>query len=314
MKVFPAFLRLVRLPNLVFIALTQFLFYYCIVLRFKTPPVDSIFPIQGFYLLIIASVLIAAAGYIINDYFDINIDQVNKPGRQVVEKIIKRRWAMAWHILLSLAGVGICFYIDYQYPGHWLGVFNFICVLLLFGYSVTLKKKLLIGNVLISALTAWVIIVIYLCYVYRFHPTTPGVELDPNINIRFTRLALLYAGFAFIISMIREIIKDMEDREGDERYGCRTMPIVWGIPASKVFVGVWIVVLVSLLALLQFYVLQFNWWWSAAYCLVLIIAPLLWLLRKLYLAQTVADYHRLSLVVKGIMLTGILSMLFFKMY
>lgn len=314
MRVIPAFLRLVRLPNLFFIALTQFLFYYCIVLRFKTPPVDSVFPIQGFYLLVIASVLIAAAGYIINDYFDINIDQVNKPGRQVVEKIIKRRWAMVWHIVLSLTGVGICFYVDYHYPGHWMTVFNFICVLLLFGYSVTLKKKLLIGNVLISALTAWVIIVIYLCYLYRFYPTTPGTELDPNINIRFTRLALLYAGFAFIISLIREIIKDMEDREGDERYGCRTMPIVWGIPASKVFVGVWIVVLASLLAVLQFYVLQFNWWWSAAYCVALIIIPLLWLLRKLYLAKTVADYHLLSLVVKGIMLTGILSMLFFKMY
>ncbi len=224
MRVIPAFLRLVRLPNLFFIALTQFLFYYCIVLRFKTPPVDSVFPIQGFYLLVIASVLIAAAGYIINDYFDINIDQVNKPGRQVVEKIIKRRWAMVWHIVLSLTGVGICFYVDYHYPGHWMTVFNFICVLLLFGYSVTLKKKLLIGNVLISALTAWVIIVIYLCYLYRFYPTTPGTELDPNINIRFTRLALLYAGFAFIISLIREIMSVRSQRRSPRTASASLVP------------------------------------------------------------------------------------------
>lgn len=314
MRLILAFFRLIRFPNLVFIALTQFLFYDCIVLRFKTPPVESDFPLQAFYLLILASVLIAAAGYIINDYFDINIDQVNKPGRQVVDKIVKRRWAMVWHLLLSASGVAICFYIDIQYGNHWLGILNLVCVFLLFGYSVTLKKKMLIGNILISALTAWVIVVIYICYVYSFYSTVPGFSIDPNLNIRFTRLAFLYAGFAFIISLIREVIKDMEDREGDERYGCRTMPIAWGIPASKVFTGVWIVVLICVLALLQFYVLQFNWWWSAAYCFLLIIAPLIWLLRNLYLANTVSDYHRLSLVVKGIMLTGILSMLFFKFY
>jgi len=314
MRLIPAFFRLIRLPNLLFIALTQFLFYDCIVLRFKTPPVESDFPLTAFYLLILASVLIAAAGYIINDYFDINIDQVNKPGRQVVDKIIKRRWAMVWHILLSASGVAICFYIDLHYANHWLGVLNLACVFLLFGYSVTLKKKMLIGNVLISALTAWVIVVIYICYVYSFYSTVAGFSIDPNLDIRFTRLAFLYAGFAFIISLIREVIKDMEDREGDERYGCRTMPIVWGIPASKVFAGVWIVVLICVLAMLQFYVLRFNWWWSAAYCLLLIILPPIWLLRKLYLASTTADYHRLSLLVKGIMLTGILSMLFFKFY
>lgn len=314
MRLILAFFRLIRFPNLVFIALTQFLFYDCIVLRFKTPPVESDFPLQAFYLLILASVLIAAAGYIINDYFDINIDQVNKPDRQVVDKIVKRRWAMVWHLLLSASGVAICFYIDIQYGNHWLGILNLVCVFLLFGYSVTLKKKMLIGNILISALTAWVIVVIYICFVYSFYSTVPGYSIDPNLNIRFTRLAFLYAGFAFIISLIREVIKDMEDREGDERYGCRTMPIAWGIPASKVFTGVWIVVLICVLALLQFYVLQFNWWWSAVYCFLLIIAPLIWLLRKLYLANTVSDYHRLSLVVKGIMLTGILSMLFFKFY
>ncbi|MBK7435111.1 MAG: geranylgeranylglycerol-phosphate geranylgeranyltransferase [Chitinophagaceae bacterium] len=312
MRLFTAFLQLVRLPNLLFIALTQGLFYYCIVLRIKTEEIGSHFSDLSFYLLIIASVLIAAAGYIINDYFDINIDQVNKPARQVVDKVIRRRWAMFWHIFFSAAGIAICVYIDLSSPGYWLAISNLACVVLLFGYSVSLKKKLLLGNILISALTAWVIIVIYLCYLNSFY--TSGAEIDPNINVRFTRLALLYAGFAFIISIIREVIKDMEDREGDERYGCRTIPIVWGIPATKVFVGVWIVVLVSTLAILQFYVLQFGWWQSALYCFIMIIAPLLWVLRQLSKAQHAGDYHRMSIVIKGVMLTGILSMLFFKFY
>lgn len=103
----------------------------------------------------------------------------------------------------------------------------------------------------------------------------------------------------------------MEDIEGDLRYGCKTMPIVWGLPVSKVFTGVWIVVLTGVLFVIILYVIQLGWWFSAIYSLVAIVIPLIWVLRKLYKANTSADFHRLSSVVKLIMLTGILSMLFF---
>jgi 4-hydroxybenzoate polyprenyltransferase len=106
----------------------------------------------------------------------------------------------------------------------------------------------------------------------------------------------------------------MEDMEGDARYGCKTMPIVWGVPAAKVFTAVWLVVLVGALVIIQIYALHLGWWWSVAYCVIAIIAPLLWVLRKLYTAQTPADYHHLSSAVKLIMLAGILSMVFFKFY
>ena len=102
--------------------------------------------------------------------------------------------------------------------------------------------------------------------------------------------------------------------EGDEKYGCNTMPIVWGIPATKVFTAVWIIVLVSALVILQFYALHLSWWWSIVYSLITIIIPLLWILRKLYQAQVAKDYHRLSTAVKLVMLAGILSMIFFKIY
>ena len=133
-------------------------------------------------------------------------------------------------------------------------------------------------------------------------------------KVRFFRFAVLYTSFAFIISLIREVIKDMEDMEGDRKYGCRTMPIVWGVNASKVFVAVWIIVLVAALTILQFYVLPFGWWLSALYCLLLIIAPLLWILIKLFRARSQEDFHLLSRVVKLVMLTGILSMIFFRVY
>ena len=131
---------------------------------------------------------------------------------------------------------------------------------------------------------------------------------------RFIRISFLYASFAFIISLIREVVKDMEDMDGDARYGCKTIPIVWGIPASKVFVAVWLVVLIGMISVVQFYVLQLGWLWSAVYCITLIILPLVWILRKLFMAKVAKDYHALSNIIKLVMLTGLLSMIFFKIY
>ncbi len=314
MKLFLAFLRLIRWHNMLFIIFTQCLYYYCIVLRVEIPPSGNSFSSRLFMYLMIASVLIAAAGYVINDYFDLNIDRVNKPGRIVIEKAIKRRWAIIWHIFLSLAGLLLSFYIDLKAHTFWLGLLNLFCIVLLFGYSVTLKRKLLIGNLVISLLTAWVIMVVYLCFQQDLLSHSLLVKPDPNISSRLTRMTLLYTGFAFVISLIREAVKDMEDMEGDARYGCKTMPIVWKIPAAKVYVGVWVIVLIGVLVIVQFYVLLFGWWWSAVYCLLLIIIPLAWILRALYRAKVSYDYHVLSMVIKGVMLSGILSMLFFKLY
>lgn len=315
MKLVAAFFRLIRWPNLVFIVVTQFLFYYSIISPIIKIPIESNFTFQNFIFLVISSILIAAAGYIINDYFDLNIDKINKPQKLVVEKIIKRRWTILLHILVSLIGIIVGFYIDFNAGTYWIGVSNVVCVFLLFGYSVSLKKKLLIGNVLISALTSWVIIVVFLSYENTFHSRAIA-DLVNNLPItsRLIKIAVLYAGFAFIISLIREVIKDLEDREGDEKYGCKTMPIVWGVPASKVFTAVWLIVLTGALIILQFYALHLRWWWSIVYCVLTIIIPLLWILRKLYEAQVPNDYHRLSTAVKLVMLAGILSMIFFRIY
>lgn len=316
MKLFIAFLRLVRWPNLVMIAVTQLLFYITLVLPFLSANehITSSFTTLHFILLMISSLLITAAGNIINDYFDSNIDEINKPERKIIDKQIKRRWAIVMHILFSLTAILIGFYIDSQTPVFWLGISNTACVFLLFGYSISLKKKLLVGNVLISLLTAWVIIVCVFCYYRSFSCTGCDLAEWREHVYRFIRISFLYAGFAFIISLIREVIKDMEDIEGDARYGCKTIPIAWGIPAAKVFVAVWLVVLIGMISIVQFYVLQFGWIWSAVYSISLIILPLLWALQQLFRAQVPKDYHRLSTVIKLVMFTGLLSMIFFKIY
>ena len=311
MKFIKAFVRLVRWPNLVFIGITQALFVYSIVhpIIYQAGAVPNV---RGKYFvwIVISSILIAAAGYIINDYFDLNIDLVNKPDKLVVAKIISRRWVIFWHLLFSTAGVVIGFYIDWYTRIRFLGLANMGCVALLFIYSISLKKKMLVGNVVISAMTAWVILVITWCETSNL--LQPA--LLRHFTQKITRISFLYAGFAFVISLIREVVKDMEDIEGDRRYGGRTLPIVLGINATKVFVAVWLTVLACALSAVQFYALILQWWWSATYSVLFIIVPFIFAFRWLVKAATPTDYHRLSTLVKVIMFTGILSMIFFRLY
>lgn len=314
MKLLFAFFRLIRWPNLFFIALTQFLFYYFIII----PSLPSSYFLQQhaltpsvFYLLVIASLLIAAAGYIINDYFDINIDQVNKPAKMVVQKIISRRWAIFFHLVITFAGLVVSGYVGIK-TSPFILVANIICAVLLWAYSTRFKKKLLSGNIIIAGLTAWTVLVIYLATNSMLF-FTPGLSTAYVSGMtRIYKFAALYAGFAFIISLIREVVKDIEDMSGDARYQCQTMPIVWGVPAAKVFVGVWLVVLIGALVILQFYILQIGWWGSTLYTLVLVIFPLVLILKRFYRAQTSAEYHAVSNLIKLVMFAGICSILLIK--
>jgi 4-hydroxybenzoate polyprenyltransferase len=309
MRLIAAFFKLVRLPNLFFMALTQVLFQFCIyhsLYKDTVPPQD----LGRFILLVLASLFIAAAGYIINDYFDINIDEVNKPQKMVVDKLINRRWAIAWHFMLSAGGVILTVIALPFFQKWYLVLANVLCVVLLWFYSTNFKKQLLTGNIVISVLTAWTILVIF----FSKFGLADAFSSGDTPQHKFFRLAILYAGFAFIISLIREAIKDMEDMPGDAKYGCRTMPILWGVNATKVYTAVWLIVLIAALLILQVYVLQFKWWLPVAYSIPAIIFPLVIILVKLKKSNTSKDFHSLSSLTKLVMFTGILSMGFFYFY
>lgn len=309
MRLIAAFLKMIRLPNLFFMALTQVLFQFCIyhtLYKGSIPAGD----LTRFILLVFASLFIAAAGYIINDYFDINIDEVNKPQKMVVDKVIHRRWAIAWHFMLSGAGI-ILTVLALPFLRHWyLILANVFCVVLLWFYSTNFKKSLLTGNIVISLLTAWTILIIFFS---KFN-LDDAFGAGAMNHSKFFRMTILYAGFAFIISLIREAIKDMEDMPGDAKYGCRTMPIVWGVNATKVYAAVWLIVLIAVLIILQVYVLQFRWWLAVAYSVPAIIFPLLIILFKLRKSNAPQHFHQLSTLTKLVMFTGIVSMAFFYYY
>lgn len=305
MKLLSAFLQLVRWPNLVFIILTQLLFHFCIY--------EPLFPgndhISSLTWIIIASVCIAAAGYIINDYFDLNIDQINKPQKNVFARTINRRWAIIWHMILSLAGIAATAAAVGLHKWY-LVLANMGCVSLLWLYSTSFKRQLLIGNVVISLLTAWSVLILFFLYT---EPRNAFMVSNEEM-VKFFRTAFLYAGFAFISSLIREAVKDMEDMEGDARYGCRTLPIVAGTRATKIYIAIWTIVLLAALVVLQLYVLQFGWWVAVIYSVLLIIAPLVYFLSQLSKARNSKEFHSLSNITKLVMFSGILSMIFFRMY
>ena len=317
MKLAGAFLRLIRWPNLAFIAVTQCLFHFCVV----KPAANGVylnFPLQLnshlFVLLCISSLFIAAAGYIINDYFDINIDQINKPAKMVVDKLISRRWALAWHLGLSVAGIALSAYISWRLSNALILLANIGCVVLLFTYSTTYKRRLLIGNVVIACLAAWVVLVMLAAELPSWISGDLVNKKEKLAAASLSSLAIIYAAFAFALTIVREVIKDIEDLSGDLKNGCRTMPIVWGINASKIFIAVWLVVLMATLVVVNLYIFWAKWWLLAAYLLGFVLLPLVYILKKIYTAAAIAHYSLLSRQVKYVMLFGILSMLFFLMY
>lgn len=276
-----AFLNLIRFPNLVLVVLSQALVQACLL----TNGISWIKLLEpSFWALTLSTALIAAAGYIINDYYDVKIDAINKPERMVVGKVIRRRRAMFAHLFLSFTGVAI---------GLWLsipvGLINFGAVMLLWGYSARLKKMVLIGNIVIALLAASMLLVVAV-YANTLNKVTIG-----------------YAVFAFLISLIREIIKDMEDVKGDASFDCRTLPIVAGLRNTKrvlyPLAGLFLALIVAAI-LHSRTTIYFD-----SYMVLLVLPPCIWLILKLTRADKKRDFTYLSNLNKVIMLAGILSML-----
>lgn len=313
MKTVVAFFKLIRWPNLFFIALTQIIYYACIYAPLKDVSLTACFFDQYFMMLVMASVMIAAAGYIINDYFDLHIDKINKPEKVVVDRLVKRRWAIIWHLLLSLAGIVLTAIAAIHQHKWYLIPLNLLSVFLLWVYSTTFKKKLLSGNLIISILTAWVILIVYLYlnsgYDQSYVWYTDHQELDVK---RFFKLTVVYAGFAFIMTIIREAVKDIEDMFGDAQFGCSTLPVKWGVPVAKMYTAVWMTVAVGSLLVMGIYAYLSGRLYLSLFCHFSLVLPLLFCIKWLYRATTSKDYHRISQWLKCIMLAGILSMLFFN--
>lgn len=180
-----------------------------------------------FALLVFSTVLIAAAGNIINDYFDVKIDRINKPEKLIVDRYVKKRAAILVHTLLNFMAVLIAVLIFIQLRNIWPLVFHLITTFSLWMYSMVLKRKFLVGNVVIGMLTAMVPMLVYLYL-------RPALKLSPApVHEGAFHIMAYFALFAFCTTLIREIQKDFADMKGDALYGCKTVPLYLGIKKGR---------------------------------------------------------------------------------
>jgi len=307
---FIAFLKLVRVENLFIIAITQVCIKYLV---FAPVNAYSDFTPGLFSISLLSTLLIAAAGYIINDYFDVKTDRINRPETVVVDVSIKRRWAMILHIVFSATGLLLGIFLALKCHNLKLVTFQVASILLLWFYSTHFKKQLLAGNLVVSLLTATIPV---MPMVYDFYLSAHSNTLLDSINSAALKplviITLGYSGFAFLTSFAREVIKDMEDYKGDIQTGCKTMPIVWGIITSKVVTFFVIVITAGMLLLagVKFYYLQQPI--ALFYISGLLLLPLTALLVLIIRAQSSGDFKMASLLLKFIMLSGIAFTLIIK--
>ncbi|MFT5883894.1 MAG: 4-hydroxybenzoate polyprenyltransferase [Arcticibacterium sp.] len=273
------FFKLIRWENLLIIVLTQYMARVFLVGNgeaFELAILD-----ENQFLITLTTLLVAAAGYIINDYFDVKIDLVNKPKEVIIGRFIKRRHAIFAHQVLNVSAAVISYTISFR-----VFVVNVFAMTLLWVYASVFKKKPIIGNVLVAGLTAASLVVMAVYY----------TENDLLINI--------YAVFAFGITLIREIIKDIEDIRGDKKFGSTTLPIIWGIRKTKYVIFFFMIGFIMTVCLMGFALHN----QSLNFIFMLLAVPFFYMMFRLYFADRKIHFSQLSTWSKIIMILGILSM------
>jgi 4-hydroxybenzoate polyprenyltransferase len=312
-----AFLNLIRWQNLLIVTLTMLLMRYAVIepliskidviLRNSGSgekiPMILQFPWYDFIILIAATVFITAGGYVINDYFDIKTDLINK-GKVIVGTKIPRRHAMMWHNVLNILGVISGFYISWKAGYFWFGVVFLVVSGLLYFYSASYKRQFLIGNILVALLTAMVPLLVILYEwpaLYKFYRI--NAVSFPEINFLFYWIGG-FALFAFLTTLTREIIKDIEDFEGDIAFGRNTLPIVIGVLSAKIISVCLVILTVVLLYLTWFFFINDKI--TLIYLSATIVLPLLLVIYKVIRSQNKSQLHSASSIMKIVMLSGIL--------
>ena len=296
------FLNLIRWKNLLLIALVQVLIKYGLLLPFD---VQITLGWLGFTILIAATLCIAAAGNIINDMYDVETDLVNKPEKVIVGKSISKKNAHYLFLGFNIVGVALGFYLSHLVGRQQLFTIFVIISALLYVYASYLKQTLLIGNIVISLLVASSLLIVGL---FELLPVIN--DTNRSVQLTFFRIIFDYAVFAFIINLIREMVKDLEDIDGDHKAKMNTLPIVLG--RERVTKIIFFLSLIPVAAVV-YYMVTYLYKQPVAigYFLVFIIAPLIYVSIKLFNAETKNQFQHISSILKLVMLFGMLSMLLY---
>jgi 4-hydroxybenzoate polyprenyltransferase len=307
MKTFGTFFKLVRWPNLIITALMMCLVHRCLMQMESS---------AAFTLLVISMVLIQAGGYVINDIFDMEIDAINKPEKQIVGKVFTEKQCNLFYLVLTIIGLACALAASVMALGNKFITF-FACMALLacllYSYSSRYKKKLVIGNIIVSLSVAFAVFVPWLFeMIYISKHELLLITMQPLMRISL-RFVLIYTAFAFLMTLIREIVKDMQDVKGDGRSHCRTIPIVWGMTVAQILVIVLSFVTCAIIWIaadyfnglgfkITYYMLYASW----VFAFIVIINNLILITDKSL--RTERQFRLQSMWLKISMLLGVLSM------
>ncbi|QNM86433.1 geranylgeranylglycerol-phosphate geranylgeranyltransferase [Polaribacter pectinis] len=303
-----SFLKLIRYKNLLMVLLTMVLTKYALL--------DSIFisiPERNyqFSILIFSVIFIMAGGYIVNDIYDIEIDKINKPNKVFIDNIISKKNAWKVYFLLTSIGLLLGFYLSFFEGTTSNSLYFLLIIFILFVYSKYLKKTFFLGNLAISFCLS---MVIYITYVFTSEAIIYSESLEEFVVYKINHHDILgpvlaYSFFAFLTTLVREIIKDIEDINGDLKLNAKTLPIIIGRNrSSMVAIFFTVILLIIIIIILHFFENEVVF---ISYAIAFIIIPLIYVLFKLLSAEKKKDFSKLSSLMKLIMLFGILSMLLF---
>jgi 4-hydroxybenzoate polyprenyltransferase len=296
MQKLKAIFTIIRFPNLVFIFLSQIIIYFKVIVPLAIlAQLHTVITNSDIFILALSTTLIAAGGYIINDYFDVKIDEINKPSRVTVELQFKRRHIMFAHIILDIIAVLITIPLALK-AGHisLIGI-PLISILMLVLYSAYFKRKPLSGNLIVAALTA---LTVYTPALYEF-----------NIFHRVSMESItMIAIYAFCLTLMREIVKDLEDLKGDEADGCRTFPIVFGINHSKNL----LYLLATLFFIFNSYIISFLHYFYQAFFVGLLNIAMIMFVYYLWKANKHIQLKFLSRLLKIITFYGVILLIFYQ--
>lgn len=311
MKKLGSFFKLVRWPNLIITALMMCLVYHNLV------GMDSTI---GFTLLVISMVLIQAGGYVINDIFDKEIDEINKPDKLIVGKIFTEKQCNFFYWTLTVIGLACALVATLLMNGSkFITVFGCMVLLacILYSYSKTYKKSLVFGNLIVSLSVAFAVFVPWL-FVMLYLAKENLLADNYNVMMQISlHLVMAYTVFAFLMTLIREIVKDMQDVKGDGRQHCRTIPIIWGMNVAQIIVIALSFITVMMIwntasyfSGLGFKTTYYMLYASGVLTFMVIVNNLMSLTDKSL--RTERQFRLQSMWLKISMLIGVLSMLFVK--
>ena len=296
------FLNLIRYKNLLMLAFMQLLFRFDF---FYLQHIPLALNNWQFALLVLSTVLIAAAGYVINDIFDQDTDAINKPTKVIVGKSISESNAYTIYAGLNITGVCIGFYLCNVIMKPSFATVFILIAATLYIYATSLKHIAILGNVIVALVLSMSVIILG---VFDIYPITSYANQAVMANL--FSIVVDYAVFAFMINFLREIIKDIEDIKGDEAQGMKTLPILIGVSKSGKIVSVLSVIpIIFLFQYVNNFFVRNSLYFATAYAFIFVLAPLLYFTIKTGGAKTKEDFHTLSCILKWILFFGILSII-----